>query len=238
VKNHWSWVTSKTFLHSWNITRFPKMISIAAFFILFLALFYFLPKSGVINAKAHNEAVSNHGVAEPIDKEKPVDPNEILKKADPIDKATKEKALESMKHMVQPFIENKGQVDEQVAFYIRAQGGSIFLTQKGEVVVSSIRHVGKPEKDKTEWKYVLPHERFERYGQRKRVVFKLVPETNSDSINVYGQDKAKAVVNYFVGEKEDWKGAIAMYKEVVYEGLFPHTRVIYRAGLSLSKAAK
>ena len=44
-----------------------------------------------------------------------------------------------------PFIANQGQLDEQVAFYAKTFGGTVFVTKQGELVYA----LPKPEDDQT-----------------------------------------------------------------------------------------
>ena len=166
--------------------------------------------------------------------------------SDMTDPEVKQKVLNQMGDMRLPFIENRGQLDEQVAYYIKAQGKDVYLTKSGEMVFAFTRTL--PD-DLSEREGVAHHkdERAE-MGQRanpkntdqkvkrERIVFKIIPEIeNRDTkeIKVFGRKKAKAVINYFKGKKKDWIGGIPTYNEVVYDGLFKDTRVIYRAGAGL-----
>ncbi|MDM8544758.1 hypothetical protein QUF90_27105 [Desulfococcaceae bacterium HSG9] len=145
--------------------------------------------------------------------------------SDKIDPEVKQKVLNQMRKMPLPFIENRGQLNSQVAYYIRASQGSVFLTRNGEIVFDSIKTIpadqsASPANQKTQ----------------RHTVFKLVPlktDDNLNRINVQGRKKTQAVINYFKGKKKDWIGGIPTYNEVVYDGLFKDTRVIYRAGAGL-----
>ncbi|MDN3515837.1 MAG: SBBP repeat-containing protein [Candidatus Brocadia sp.] len=50
--------------------------------------------------------------------------------------ASKKEIIQNTKKLRMPFIVNKGQVDERVAFYANTLGGSIFVTKDGEIVYS------------------------------------------------------------------------------------------------------
>ena len=156
------------------------------------------------------------------------------------DPEVKQKIQNKMKKMRLPFVENRGQLDKQVAYYIKAQGGDIYLTHSGEMVFAFIRNLpadalgsdkiagtDSENSPETYGKFA------ERHVKRQRIVFKVSPDgvaADKKNITVFGRHKARAVFNYFKGEKKDWIGAIPTYKEVVYDGLFQDTRVIYKAG--------
>ncbi len=44
--------------------------------------------------------------------------------------------IQKMQTLQMPFIANEGQVDEQVAFYAKTFGGTVFVTKNGEIVYS------------------------------------------------------------------------------------------------------
>jgi len=48
----------------------------------------------------------------------------------------KEELITKTKTLQMPFIANNGQVDEQVAFYAKTFGGTVFVTKEGEIVYS------------------------------------------------------------------------------------------------------
>ncbi len=98
-----------------------------------------------------------------------------------------------------PFIENQGQVSKEVKFYAKTFGGTVFITQKSEIVYNL------PSKD------------------RKITVIR---ETlfNSKPNSIQGLKKAEAKVNYFIGnDKKKWKTGIPTYNLVslgeVYKGV-------------------
>ncbi len=142
---------------------------------------------------------------------------------------SKVKAQQLLSAVAQPFIENRGQADERVSYYLKAGTGAIYLTRKGEVVFDSI------QAPKNKAKKAILDSRRPLQGQNRekkvqRVVFKIIPETENQKIIVRGGEKARARINYFVGPRENWKSAVPTYREVEYEGIFPGTKTIYKAG--------
>ncbi len=51
-----------------------------------------------------------------------------------VDKTAKVEIVQKVKKLQIPFIANSGQVDEQVRFYANTFGGTVFVTQAGEIV--------------------------------------------------------------------------------------------------------
>ena len=49
---------------------------------------------------------------------------------------TREELISKTRTLQMPFIANNGQVDEQVRFYAKTFGGTVFVTKAGEIVYS------------------------------------------------------------------------------------------------------
>ncbi|MBI5375841.1 MAG: SBBP repeat-containing protein [Candidatus Schekmanbacteria bacterium] len=97
-----------------------------------------------------------------------------------------------------PFIENKGQVqDKSVRFYANTFAGNVFVTDKGEIV------------------YGLANG--ESFTPLRETLLGTIPST------IKGESKSATQVNYFVGNKENWKSNISTWDSVnlgeVYEGV-------------------
>ena len=74
-----------------------------------------------------------------IEKSVPVDSIEARNPANnpeqvSIDKPTKEALIQKTRTLQMPFIANNGQLDEQVRFYAKTFGGTVFVTKDGEIV--------------------------------------------------------------------------------------------------------
>ncbi|MBI5376574.1 MAG: thrombospondin type 3 repeat-containing protein [Candidatus Schekmanbacteria bacterium] len=97
-----------------------------------------------------------------------------------------------------PFVENKGQIqDMSIKFYANTFAGNVYVTGKGEIVYGLVRDEG-----------YMP-----------------IRETliGAASPNINGESKAVTQVNYFVGNKDNWKSSISTWDSVnlgeVYEGV-------------------
>ncbi|MBF8277300.1 MAG: hypothetical protein HW390_2373, partial [Candidatus Brocadiaceae bacterium] len=51
-------------------------------------------------------------------------------------KPSKEEFIQKTQTLRMPFIANNGQMDEQVRFYAKTFGGTVFVTKEGEIVYS------------------------------------------------------------------------------------------------------
>jgi len=139
------------------------------------------------------------------------------KEKDIIKKVTIEKAFK----LQLPFIVNEGQIpDESVRFHAKTFGGTVYVTNRGEVIYSIPK---SEEKDRERGidKH-SKHESTKVYSFKESLV-------NALSTSPQGIDKSQAKVNFFVGnEKGNWKTDIAAYNMVnlgeVYKGIIMNLR--------------
>ena len=102
------------------------------------------------------------------------------------------------------FIENQGQVDEAVRYYVTVSGQTIYFTEQN-IVFDLIRSDGAPD------------------GRADRLVFSLDFLGASHQPTIEGSSQDSAVVNYFVGsDPENWYVNIPTYRELVYSDIYPN----------------
>jgi hypothetical protein len=94
------------------------------------------------------------------------------------------------------FIENQGQIDDQVAYYIQGKDKSLYFTPEGVTFVLS-------GADSTRW------------------VLKLDFVGADPEVRPVGLDETDAVISYFRGRPEEWKTGLKTYAKVVYRSLWP-----------------
>src|SRR4030065_1908116 len=130
-----------------------------------------------------------------------------------------------------PFIENQGQIkNKSVRFYASTFAGTVFITDKGEIVYSLIKTDHRPQpidhrqKDKTpNSELKTPDSRLQTPDSITRAVaLRESLERHKDS-KIEGINKAETKVNYFKGAKENWRTNISTWQEVslgeVYKGI-------------------
>lgn len=147
----------------------------------------------------------------------------------------RKQALNAIQKMEPPFIENRGQLDKQVAYYIKPRGCDIFLTRTGEMVFAFTRAMPMNAAVNS-GTAPLSKQQTHSLNKTRRTVIKIVPENPSADMNavqVSGRSQTPAKINYFKGKQSDWIAGIPTYKEVVYDGLFQDTRVIFQAGAGM-----
>ncbi|MEW6741250.1 MAG: hypothetical protein AB1486_00700 [Planctomycetota bacterium] len=107
------------------------------------------------------------------------------------------------------FIENQGQVDERVAYYIKGTDKTLYFTTEG--VTFSLEN-----KDQR-WTVKL-----EFVGANAAVVPR-------------GEEKQQAIFSYFKGKPEEWMTGCPTYAKVVYEDLWPGTDLVYHGTVNRLK---
>ena len=119
-----------------------------------------------------------------------------------------------------PFVANEGQMHKDVRFYAPTFGGTLYVSQKGEMIYSIPLIEGSQENSNR--KEVLKRQK------RKRCVLKesLIGSLALDPIGV---NRSETKLNYFKGTKNiGWKRYIPSYNEVdfgeVYRGISLHLR--------------
>jgi hypothetical protein len=102
------------------------------------------------------------------------------------------------------FIENRGQADKEVLYYLHGAEKTLSFTEEG-VIFSITRPTGPSVK---KWIVTLDFEGANR----------VVPR---------GEDKIKGRFSYFHGKSEEWKTGIPAYGKIVYEDLWPGIDLVY-----------
>ena len=131
-------------------------------------------------------------------------------------KADKESILEAYGKLPLYFIENKGQLDPRVRFYVKTSGQTLYFTDEGIVfdLLRGGKETGKATKGEK-------NDRQPSRGETERLVFNLMFENAQEGVLIEGLDRQDAGINYFVGnDTSKWKTGIPPYKGVVYKGVY------------------
>lgn len=109
------------------------------------------------------------------------------------------------------FIENQGQMNERVSYYVQGSDKTIYFTAEG--VTFALK-----EKDTT-----------------RRWTVKLDFVGADCSAALKGEDRRDATFSYFKGKPADWKGGVPTYGRLVYEELWPGIDLVYSGTISRLK---
>jgi len=104
------------------------------------------------------------------------------------------------------FIENRGQLDSSVKFYVKTAAQTLYFTDAG--IVFDLQRGQKEATDNTGIK-------------EERLIFNLVFEKARKGITITGINHQTATVNYFVGPQSTWQNNIPTYKGIIYKEIYP-----------------
>jgi hypothetical protein len=126
------------------------------------------------------------------------------------------------------FIENRGQIDGGVSFYVQGRETSVYFTRQGLRINSTTRTdsnvpSGACRQGARSGSLSLTHP----------AVTASTSSINLDfiganpSVKIKAQNPTTAVVSYFKGPREHWKTAIPTWSSVTYEDLWPGIDLVY-----------
>jgi len=103
------------------------------------------------------------------------------------------------------FIENQGQVHDDVAYYIKGADKTLYFTNQGVTFTLT----GKGD------------------GKEKRWSTKLDFVNANRKVKPIGAVRQDAVFSYFKGKPEDWKVGLPTYTKLIYEDIWPGIDLVY-----------
>lgn len=121
---------------------------------------------------------------------------------------------ESLGKMPLYFIENKGQLDNRVNYYVQGRDKSLYFTPQGITFALSS---ATPQQSPQRWNLKLdfiqanPH------------------------VKIVGKEQAEAVFSYFTGASDQWNAGLKTYKSIVYENLWPGIDLVYSGTVNQMK---
>jgi hypothetical protein len=131
----------------------------------------------------------------------------LSKDPGPIERA---RILESLGRMPLYFVENRGQMDLQVAYYVQGSDKTIYFAPDGVTFALTV----PPDMS------AAPA-----LGSRWVVRLEFVG-ANPESRPV-GEERTAAVISYFKGPQEEWHAGLATYSRIVYRDLWPGIDLVY-----------
>ncbi len=125
------------------------------------------------------------------------------------------------------FIENRGQLDSRVAYYVQRGDTALYFTADGMTLVQTDQRHGEngPEGGLEKTSLVRNGMPTPEAGSRWAVKLDFVGANPSPSIQA--KDPTPAIVSYFKGPKENWKAALSTYGSIIYSDLWPGIDLVY-----------
>src|SRR6266508_2113738 len=141
--------------------------------------------------------------------------------------ANKVTLTDSLERMPLYFIENRGQLDSRVAYYVQGRDTTLYFAADGMTHVQTQQKRGgnsaKGRLEKASFSRGIP--RTSDPGSRWVVKLDFVGANPKPKITA--GDRQPAVVSYFKGPKEKWNAGLSTYGSIVYSDLWPGIDLIY-----------
>lgn len=126
------------------------------------------------------------------------------------------------------FVENQGQMDEQVAYYVQGGDKTIYFTPEGvtfALTAPLTPTLSQRERERTPSDSPLLEG--EGPGVRSRWAVKLDFVGANPDARPVGEDKAETIISYFRGPQEEWHTGLPTYARIVYYDLWPGIDLVY-----------
>ena len=121
-----------------------------------------------------------------------------------------------------PFIENNGQIHEDVKYYASTFAGTAFVTED-HITYSLMKSSPKEEDGENQIQGIALKESF----------------LTKEALHPRGLDRSDSIVNYFVGAEENWRSNVPTYNAVSLGELWPYVDVELKAyGANIEKIFK
>ncbi|MGA9350854.1 MAG: SBBP repeat-containing protein [Anaerolineae bacterium] len=123
------------------------------------------------------------------------------------DAATKARVEAAFGQLPLYFVENRGQVDDRVAYYVQGSDKTLYFTAQGVTFVLT----GPGDEA----------------GSRQRYALKLEFLGANPGVEPVGRDRTEAIISYFKGPPDQWRTGLPTYARIVYPDLWPGIDLVY-----------
>ncbi len=138
----------------------------------------------------------------------------------------KEALMKKVSGLQMPFIENQGQIkDKSVRFYANTFAGTVYVTDKCEIVYSL-------QKTEQGTESMEQRQKIDGFRDQERVSKAIAIKESlqcAELTEIKGTDRSATKANYFIGSKDNWRTGIPTWKGVslgkVYKGIELNLRV-------------
>jgi hypothetical protein len=128
------------------------------------------------------------------------------------------------------FIENRGQVDERVHYYVQGKETTLYFTPQGVTfVLDKPRPVFSqvPPMERNGFLPVALQSDSQPTAEPQRWVLKLDFVGANPNVVPQGQEVTPAVMSYFKGSRDQWQTGLPTYRSLVYPELWPGIDLVY-----------
>ena len=149
--------------------------------------------------------------------------------------ANKPQVVETFGKLPLYFIENQGQLDPRVSYYIQGGDKSIYFTGRGVTFALTDALTGAGDGKPSSEALVHPVSYRGTGGAKEhgpqreaaRWVVKLDFVDANPNVRPVGQEPTAAVISYFKGPREEWTTGLTTYASLIYRDLWPGIDLVY-----------
>jgi hypothetical protein len=128
------------------------------------------------------------------------------------------------------FVENRGQADPSVAYYIQGRDRSIYFTNKGFILTMVDSKEGQPRQPR-----IQPASPASVESHQSQWSLSLEFVDSDASVRPDGLVPTDAVMSYFKGPRDQWKGGLKTFSSIVYRNLWPGIDLVYAGAVNRMK---
>ncbi|MEO8436717.1 MAG: SBBP repeat-containing protein [Pyrinomonadaceae bacterium] len=139
------------------------------------------------------------------------------------------RVLAQLKHMPLQFIENGGQVDPRVGYYVQGRDTSLYFSAQGVTFALQEKPIPQSLSNVRAASPLNlgPAASSTSVVSRRAWSLKLDFIDANPRVKLKGADATPAVINYFKGKRDQWRTGLATYHQLVYENLWPGIDLVY-----------
>jgi len=133
-------------------------------------------------------------------------------------------------HLPLYFVENQGQLDEQVAYYIQGSDKMIYFTPEGVTFALTAPLTPAAATAGARTASLRPlafRSGRETRLERQRWAVKLDFVGANPDVRPVGEEQQEAVISYFKGQPDEWRTGLPTYSRLVYRDLWPGIDLVY-----------
>ncbi|HEX7318340.1 MAG TPA: SBBP repeat-containing protein [Pyrinomonadaceae bacterium] len=139
------------------------------------------------------------------------------------DKQTRARVAESFGKLPLYFVENRGQIDKRVGYYVQGSDKTVYFTNEGLTFLLNPKSEAQPASRKADQQ------------QAERWSLKLDFAGARPGVRPEGREPTGATFSYFKGPRTQWQAGLKSYSEIVYRELWPGIDLVYAGTVNRMK---
>jgi hypothetical protein len=135
------------------------------------------------------------------------------------------------------FIQNRGQVDNRVAYSLQGQDTSVYFTSTGLTFALTAPITDTTLSDPSSSLFAQKNAKSPTFppARTSRWILKLDFVGANPDVAPQGEDKAETIVSYFQGNPDQWHTGLPTFHRLVYSNLWPGIDLVYSGAVNKLK---